>query len=78
MKTVHILLLAGIIVVSGRWSQDKKIDLGIAVAMAVGVLGTAILSNLIPEVGQPFAYLLLVSALLVYAVPLFQKLKVLK
>ncbi len=78
MRITTIVVTSGLVVVVGSWAQDKPLTPRIAVGSGIAAVFLAVLGN----VNEPFARLtawgMLLTALLVYAVPMFTKLGVIK
>lgn len=73
MNTTTSTLLAGSIVIMGRWAQDKPINSRIV----IGIMGTAIMLSLINEadngLARAFGGLVLVTAVFAYAPDILKK-----
>jgi hypothetical protein len=63
-----------VVVVVGKWSQDKPLDIKIAVGGAILAIGLAGLSAANEKLAGQLAALILVTALLLYTVPIARKL----
>lgn len=63
MNTTNAAVGVGALVVVGRWSEGKGMD----VKVVVGVIGLAVLLALLPDqIAGPFAALIIVAALFRY------------
>lgn len=73
MDTTTSTLLAGTLVIVGRWAQGKPIN----VRIIIGLIGSAIFLSLIAEaddkLARNFGAMVLLTALFVYGVPVLQK-----
>lgn len=63
---IGIVLLSGAIVVAGRWTQGKGIDLPGVVALFFLAGMIAILSEVNQDIGRAFAALLLIAVVYTY------------
>lgn len=74
MDTTTAMVATGLVVVVGRWADEKKFDS----KAIVGVGATAIFLSLIAasneKLASQFASLILVGAVLIYAIPIGEKL----
>lgn len=61
-----LVLLSGVVVVAGRWTQNKPLDLPAVVALFFLAIMVSILSQVNEEIGRGFAVLILVSVVYVY------------
>jgi len=66
MHTTTVLIITGIIWVSGRWSEGQSLTDTFAVGAFVTVLGVAITNSFAPTLALTFAILLLITSLLRY------------
>lgn len=66
MNTTNAVLMTGLIVVAGRWSSDKPLDIKLAVGTAGLALFLAVLNSNSPELASKFAVLILVGAVFMY------------
>jgi hypothetical protein len=74
MDSTTSVIATGMVVALGRWSQEKKVDSKVVVGVGTTALFLALMSAENPKLGSQFATLILVSAVLVYGVPIGQKL----
>lgn len=72
MNTTTNLLIGGVVVIGGRWSQGKPLDVKVGVGLGLALLLMSVGENYAPTIVGPLSVLFLVTALLVYGVPLFQ------
>ncbi len=71
MNTTSAVVLAAAIAVTGRWAKgDKKVPMSVIVGIAGAAIFLSIMSEVNEKLGQQFALLLVVSAALIYAVPI--------
>lgn len=66
MNTTGTVVVTGIIVVAGRWQQDKPIDVKIAVGGAFLAIGLSVLANFNENFAKAMAYMVLIAALYEY------------
>lgn len=73
MDTTTEMLLAGSIIVIGRWTQNK----GINARTIIGIVGSAVFLSLIgqadDQLAKAFGGIVLISAVFMYGVPILQK-----
>jgi len=74
MSTQAQVVGTGIIVLAGRWANDKPIDVSAAIGIGVYALGIAALSATNEKLATQFATLVLVGAGFIYIIPLADKL----
>jgi hypothetical protein len=78
MDTTTATLLAGSVVVIGRWVQDKPVNFKVI----VGIVGAALIVSLIGQadegLARGFGLLFLVSMLFNYALPILRKVGLIK
>ncbi len=72
--TTNAIALTGVLVTAGQWSEGKPLTPRVVIASGVLALFLAALSEANPALGSRFALLILISAFLRYAVPIFTKL----
>lgn len=70
MDTTTASVLTGAIAMVGHWVQDKKIPPKVFVGVGVLALSLAALSEVNEKLASQFAVLILVGAVLIYAVPI--------
>lgn len=73
MDTTNAVLMTGVLVVGGRWAQDKPLDIRIAVGTAGLALFLAVINASQPDLASKFAVLILVSAAFLYGPAIFKK-----
>lgn len=78
MNTTTLVVTAGAFVVAGTWAQKKKFDAKIAVGTVFTAVGIALISNFQPEIGHGLAVVILITAFMTYAVPIFKGLGLIK
>lgn len=74
MSTQPQVIGTGIIVLGGRWSTGKAIDVRAAIGIGVYALAIAGIAAANPKLASQFASLVLISAGFIYAVPVATKL----
>jgi len=74
MATQPQVIGTGIIVLAGRWANDKPIDVKTAIGIGVYALGIAGLAATNEKLASQFATLVLISAGFLYVIPLASKL----
>jgi hypothetical protein len=67
MNNSNSILLAGAIVIIGRWTQDKPMTARITVGIFVLALFITILADSQPKLGRQFSLLILIVAVFGYA-----------
>jgi len=78
MSTQPQLIGTGIVVVAGRWAQGKPLDIKIGIGLGVYALALAAITAGNPKLASQFSTLVLVSALFLFAIPVSDKLGLLK
>lgn len=78
MSATNSAVLTALFVTGGRWAKGDKLDVKVFVGAAVYFVGLSVMSNMDTRLAQDFGLLVLVGAVLVYGVPLMQKLGLLK
>lgn len=73
MDTTTAVVATGVVVTAGRWSEDKDIPFRIFVGFGFLAIMLAVLSSTNEKLAESFAALVLVSAALLYAVPIAKK-----
>lgn len=73
MDTTTAVVATGVVVTAGRWSEDKDIPFKIFVGFGFLAIFMAVLSSTNQKLAETFAVLVLVSAALMYAVPIAKK-----
>jgi hypothetical protein len=74
MSTTNTVVLTGVVVALGRWAQGKPVEFRMAIGALVLALFLAAMDDASPKLASQFGALVLVTALLIYAVPIAQKL----
>lgn len=74
MDTTTSMIATGVVVTAGRWSQNKQLDMTIFVGMGVTAIFLAVMAAENEELASKFALLILITALLIYMVPIAKKL----
>ena len=70
MNTTSAVVLTGVTVAAGQYAQDKKIQVRTFVGVGVLAIMLAALSEADAKLAGQFATLVLVGAVLIYAVPI--------
>lgn len=70
MNVADEIMLAGSIVLVGTWVEKNTISVPIVVGTMVAALGTSVIYDINAELGQVFAAIILVGAILRYLGPL--------
>ena len=70
MNTATSVVLTGVVTTAGQWSQSKQVTIKTFVGMGVLALSLAALSEVNAGLAEQFGLLVLVAALLFYAVPI--------
>ncbi len=73
MDTTTSTLLAGAIVVVGRWVEGEHVGTRIVVGIIGTALAVSLIGNANDKLGRTFGLLVLVTAVFRYAVPILQK-----
>jgi hypothetical protein len=66
MNTTNAVALTGLLVVAGRWSAGKPLDIRVAVGVGGVALGLSALSSADEGLAGKFAVLILVTAIFAY------------
>lgn len=74
MDTTTSVFLTGVIVTVGRWSQGKGLTIRVVVGAVVLALFLSVLGNVDDKLGRGMALLVLLTAVLTYAIPITKKL----
>lgn len=73
MDVTTSVVATGVVVTAGRWAQDKDIPFRIFIGFGFLAIFLAVMSSESPKLAGQFATLVLVSACLMYAVPIGKK-----
>jgi hypothetical protein len=73
MNTTNAVVGVGIITVAGRWSQEKPLDIKVAIGVGALALFLAAFNESYPELASKFAVLVLVAALFLYGPAIAKK-----
>lgn len=73
MNTTSAVLLTGAIVVAGKWSDDKPLDVKLAIGILGLAIGLAIMNETNAELAGKFATLVVVAAVFMYGPPVAKK-----
>jgi len=73
MNTTTSVVATGVIVIAGRWANDKPIELRIVIGAGAFALGLSLLSGADPELASKFALLVLIVALFRYGPHIMNK-----
>lgn len=74
MDTGQSVALTAVIVVAGKWVTGEKLEAKFAIGVAAASIFLSILAQSNPQLGSQFATLILVTAALIYIVPIAKKL----
>lgn len=74
MSPTTAVVLIGIIVAAGRWSENKPMDIQIVIGVLFLAIALSVMAEANPQVGKGFSYLILVTVVLRYAIPITSKL----
>lgn len=78
MDTTTSVVATGLVVGFGRWADEKEISIKMFVGLGAVAIFLALISASDEKLGSQFALLILISAVLVYGVPIGTKLGGLK
>jgi predicted membrane channel-forming protein YqfA (hemolysin III family) len=78
MDTTTSVITTGVVVTAGRWSQEKPVEMRIFIGMGILAIFLAVMQASNNKLAEQFATLILVSAVLIYGVPIGKKLGGLK
>lgn len=78
MDTTSWLLLAGLVVVAGRWSQGKGMDVPAVVALTLVAAMVAILAQIQPKIANLMTILVVVVVTLTYGESILTKVRLAK
>lgn len=70
---VTALVATGIIVTLGQWSKNEKVSIKTFVGMGALIVFLAVMQDINSKLATQFAMLILVSAVLIYGVPVGRK-----
>lgn len=73
MNTTASVVLTGVVVTAGRWSQGKGLSMNVAVGAGFLVIGLAALSQVNEGLAAQFGVLILVAAVLTYGTSIAKK-----
>lgn len=73
MNTTNAVLMTSLIVVAGRWANEKPLDIKLAVGTAGLALFLAVINASQPELASKFAVLILLSAVFLYGPGIVKK-----
>lgn len=74
MNTTSLILLLGIIVVAGRWSQKKKFSGKVVVGLAFLIIALVVMAQVDDSIATKFSWLAVLTASFIYVPPLLSKL----
>lgn len=74
MDTTTATIATGLVVVVGRWSDEKKFDSKAIVGMGALAIFLALIGSENEKLASQFATLILTGAVLIYAIPIAEKL----
>lgn len=78
MNTTTSVVATGVVVTVGQWSQEKRLTMKVFVGIAALAIFLSIMESGNEKLAQQFGMLILVSAVLIYGVPIGKKLGGLK
>lgn len=78
MDTTNAAVLTGVVVTTGRWAENQKLEMRVVVGSAFLALGLAALSSVNDKLARNFGVLILVAAVFRYALPIIQKTGIVK
>lgn len=73
MGTTNSVVLTGVIVSTGRWAENKPLEMRVVVGATFLAVGLAALGSVNDKLAQQFGVLILVAALFRYVVPIIKK-----
>lgn len=73
MNPMSAILLSAVVVVAGKWSQDKQLDIKLVVSGAFIAIVLSVMSEANDKLARQFALLILVSIVFVYGPTIFKK-----
>lgn len=73
MGTTNSAVLTGVIVTTGRWAENKPLEMRVVVGAAFLAVGLAALSAVNDNLARNFGVLILVAALMRYTIPIVGK-----
>lgn len=73
MNTTSAVMLTGLLVVGGYWSQDQKLNLRIAIGVVALALFLSVLDGYSPDIAGKFAVLVLITAVFLYGPAIAKK-----
>lgn len=74
MNTTSLILLLGIIVIAGRWSQKKKFSGKVVVGLAFLIIALVVMAQVDDSIATKFSWLAVLTASFIYVPPLLSKL----
>ena len=75
MNTTTSVVATGLVVSAGRWSQGKGVDIKTFIGVGVLAIFLAIIGEGNAKLAQQFGALILVAAVLIYAIPISKGLR---
>jgi hypothetical protein len=73
MNTTNAVVLTGLVVVAGRWANDKPLDIKLAVGTAGLAIFLSVLNSSNPELAGKFTALILLAAVFLYGPGIAEK-----
>jgi hypothetical protein len=73
MNTTNAVLMTAVVVVAGRWANEKPLSIRIAVGTAGLALFLAVLNSSSPDLASKFAVLILLAAVFQYGPGIVKK-----
>lgn len=74
MNTTNWTLLAGVVVIAGRWGRNKPMDVPAVVALFVVALGLTLISSANEEIANGMAVLILLGVVYEYGPDILDRL----
>lgn len=74
MDTTTSVVATGVVVTVGRWADEKKVEPRIFIGLGALAIFLAVFQSGNEKIAQQFALLILVTAVLLYGVPIGRKL----
>ena len=71
--TTETALLTGTVVIVGRWAEDEDLSMRVIVGSVFLAVGLTVVGMINDKLAQGFGILILVTALLRYALPIIKK-----
>lgn len=75
MNTTNWTLLAGVVVIAGRWARNKPMDVPAVVALFIVALGLTLISSANEEIANGMAVLVLLGVVYEYGPDILKRLE---